>query len=322
MPSRTTKRNHLKKASWESPSTLENYGAFFTKLREHALLLVLAGYATTLLIWYACYGLLFQFSLGLLFLALIPLTVFLGRTTQLVREMIPFIVLLLSYEALQGVAGTVASGRIVQLIPHNGTYASSLIGTVQTVFYSPNLTDAMSVLYGLHFPVVIGSSVLLWYSNRVLYQRYVYSLVASSYISLLFYLLMPSAPPWYTGVATNLLDSGGVQFGASNLISSLDSVGELIESDKLAAFPSLHAAYIVLFCYFTLKLRKSYGLLSVPLTIGVLFSTIYLGQHYIIDLVAGAAIATCCVFIITRIGQNKNKSQTETRRIRLGSLVP
>ncbi len=280
---------------------------------------MLAGYATTLLVWYAYCGLLFQFSLGLLFLALVPPTVFLGRTTKLVREMTPFIVLLLSYEALQGVAGTVASGRIVQLVPHNGTSASSLIGTVQTVFYSPSLTDSMSVLYGLHFPLVMGSSVLLWYSNKVLYQRYVYSLVASSYISLLFYLLMPSAPPWYTGVATNLLDSGGVQFGASTLISSLDNAGEWIESDKLAAFPSLHAAYVVLFCYFTLKLRKSYGLFSVPLTIGVLFSTIYLGQHYIIDLVAGAAIAAACVFIITRTGWNRQKSQKETPRTELRS---
>ncbi len=250
---------------------------------------------------YAYYGLLFQFSPGLVFLALVPTTLFLGRTTQLVREMTPFIVLLLSYESLQGIAGTLASGRIVQLIPEAHKSTPTLVGIVQTIFYSPNMTDAMSALYGLHFPLVIGSAILLWYSDKTLYLRYVYSLVASSYISLLFYLFMPSAPPWYTGVATNLLDPGTVQFGASNLISSLDNVGELIESDKLAAFPSLHAAYIVLFCYFSLKLKKSYGLVSVPVTIGVLFSTIYLGQHFIIDLVAGAAIATACVSIITRL---------------------
>jgi membrane-associated phospholipid phosphatase len=267
---------------------------------------MLVGYAAILLVWYAYCGLLFQFSIGLVFLALVPLTLVLGRTTQLVREMTPFVVLLLSYEALQGIAGTVASGRIVQLIPHAGSSASSLVGTVQTVFYSPNLTDAMSVLYGLHFPLVMGSAILLWYSDKTLYRRYVYSLTASSYISLLFYLFMPSAPPWYTGVATNLLDSGTLQFGASNLISSLDNVGELIESDKLAAFPSLHAAYIVLFCYFTLKLRKKYGLVSLPITVGVLFSTIYLGQHFIIDLGAGAAIAAACVLIITRTAPARN----------------
>ncbi len=261
---------------------------------------MLGSYAATLFGWYAYCGLLFQFSIGLVFLALVPATLVLGRTIQLVREMTPFVVLLLSYEALQGMAGTFASGRIVQLVPHAGNSASSLVGIVQTSLYSPNLTDTMSVLYGLHFPLVMGSAILLWYSDKILYRRYAYSLAASSYISLLFYLFMPSAPPWYTGVATNLLDPGTVQFGASSLISSLDNIGELIESDKLAAFPSLHSAYIVLFCYFTMKLRKRYGLVSIPLTVGVLFSTVYLGQHYIIDLIAGAAIAGACAFTITR----------------------
>ena len=300
-------------------STFENSSILLTKLREHALLAMLAGYAAALLVRYAYYGLLFQFSLGLLFLALVPPTLFLGRTKKLVREMAPFIVLLLSYEALQGIAGTFASGRIVQLIPNAGKSASSLVGTVQSVFYSPNLTNAMSVFYGLHFPIVMGSAVLLWYSDKTLYQRYVYSLIASSYISLLFYLFMPSAPPWYTGVATNLLDSGTVQFGASNMISSLDNFGELIESDKLAAFPSLHAAYIVLFCYFTLKLRKRYGLVSVPITVGVLFSTIYLGQHFIIDLIAGAAIAAACVFIVTRTAAARNIPRPEIPNASFGS---
>ena len=158
---------------------------------------------------------------------------------------------------------------------------------------------------------------MLWYSDKTLYQRYVYSLVASSYISLFFYLFMPLAPPCYTGVSTNLLDPGAMQFGWSSLISSLDNIGELIESDKVAAFPSLHAAYVVLFCYFTLKLRKRYGLVSVPITVGVLFSTIYLGQHFIIDLVAGAAIAAACVFIVTRIAaRNTPRLETSSSSLR------
>ena len=107
---------------------------------------MLAGYVVTVLVWYAYYGVLFQFSIGLVFLSLVPTTLFLGRTTQLVREMTPFIVLLLSYESLQGVAGTLASGRIVQLIPEAHKSTLSLIGTVQTLFYSPKMTDAMSVL--------------------------------------------------------------------------------------------------------------------------------------------------------------------------------
>ena len=163
----------------------------------------------------------------------------------------------------------------------------------------------MSLLYGLHFPLVIGSAILLWYSNKILYKRYVYSLVACSYVSLVFYTLAQSAPPWYNGVASNLLATTSAQIGSSSIFSELARIGSLIESDKLAAFPSLHAAYVVLFSYFTIKLKRTYALVSIPIMVGVLFPTIYLGQHYIIDLVAGVAVAATCVLIVTRLDRRE-----------------
>jgi len=64
-------------------------------------------------------------------------------------------------------------------------------------------------------------------------------------------------------------------------------------------------AYVVLFSYFTTKLKRTYGLASIPITVGVLFSTIYLGQHYITDLVAGILVAATCVLIVTRLDRRR-----------------
>jgi len=246
---------------------------------------------------------LFSFSLGLVFLALLPLTLLLGRSAQFVKELTPFIVLLMSYEALQGVAGSLTLAPVIHQAGPGTSYG--IIEAVQSAFLSPDLTDAMSLLYGLHFPLVIGSAILLWYSNKILYKRYVYSLVACSYVSLVFYTLAPSAPPWYNGVASNLLATTSAQIGSSSIFSELARIGSLIESDKLAAFPSLHAAYVVLFSYFTIKLKRTYALVSIPIMVGVLFSTIYLGQHYITDLVAGVAVAATCVLIVTRLDRRE-----------------
>jgi hypothetical protein len=77
----------------------------FVRLRENAFLVMPAGYIVVLLLWYAYYGVLFSFSLELVFLALLPVTLLLGKTSQFVKELTPFIVLLMSYEALQGVTG-------------------------------------------------------------------------------------------------------------------------------------------------------------------------------------------------------------------------
>jgi len=70
------------------------------RLRENAFLVMPAGYGVVLILWYAHYGVLFSFSLGLVFLALLPLTLLLGRSAQFVKELTPFIVFLMSYEAL------------------------------------------------------------------------------------------------------------------------------------------------------------------------------------------------------------------------------
>jgi membrane-associated phospholipid phosphatase len=212
-----------------------------------------ASYGAVLVLWYAYYGVLFSFSLGLVFLALLPATLLLGRTAQFVKELSPFIVLLMSYEALQGVAGSLA------------------LAPVECGLNSLNET--------------IRDPRTCWMNT-----------------------LAPSAPPWYNGVASNVLATTSAQIGSSNLFSELARIGSLIESDKLAAFPSLHAAYVVLFSYFTIRLKRTYGLVSIPITIGVLFSTIYLGQHYITDLVAGVVVVASCVIIVTRMDRKGKTS--------------
>jgi len=274
---------------------------FLAKLRSNAFFLMLGGYACVLVVWYAYNGVLFQFSLGLWALAFLPVTLVLGKTRQFARELTPFIVLLLSYEALQGVAGSLAIIPVIHPTASSATITPyGFYQAVQSAFLSPDLTDVMTFLYGLHFPLIIIASVVFWYANRTIYKRYVYSLVAVSYVSLLFYIIAPSAPPWYNGVVTNLLASTSSQAGSSGIIGEFAKIGSMIESDKFAAFPSLHAAYAVLFGYFTIKLKKIYAVVSVPIVGGILFSTVYLGQHYIIDLIGGTAVAACCVFIMTR----------------------
>lgn len=272
------------------------------KLRTNAFFIMLGGYALVLVGWYAYNGVLFQFSLGLWALAFLPITLILGRTKQFARELTPFIVLLLSYEALQGVAGSIAIAPVIHPVASAAVVAPyGFYQAVQSALLSPDLTDLMTFLYGLHFPLIIVSAVLFWYSNRIIYKRYVYSLVAVSYVSLLFYVIAPSAPPWYNGVVTNLLANTSAQAGSSGIIGEFAKIGSLIESDKFAAFPSLHAAYAVLFGYFTIRLKRIYALFSVPIVGGILFSTIYLGQHYIVDLVGGIAVTAGAIFLMTRL---------------------
>lgn len=287
---------------------------FFETLQDNPLSVGLSAYCIILVTCYAYYGILFQFSLGLFFLATIPVILALGMSRGVIKEVAPFIVVILSYEALQGLTGVFASGHVVQIVHPSTTF--NLVAAVQNKFYSDEVTDVATLFYSLHFPLVIVSAVLLWHADKTLYRKYSYSIIAVSYVSLVVYALAPTAPPWYTGAALNLLQASGLHEGSVNFWSTLASLGERIESDQLAAFPSLHAAYAVLFCYFTTKSRRLYGLVSAPVTAGVLFSTIYLGQHFIIDLVGGVTVAGICAILVSRLLSARNN------RIRTNITMP
>jgi membrane-associated phospholipid phosphatase len=131
-------------------------------------------------------------------------------------------------------------------------------------------------------------------------------MVLTSYAALATFILIPTAPPWYEGVARDLFYGG-----SSAVPSGLLSFVSMFESDKFAAFPSLHTAYAIIFCYFMIKLDRRLAYVAVPVAAGVLFSTLYLGQHYMLDIVAGAAYALVPCLIAERLrvvpfGKRKN----------------
>ena len=63
----------------------------------------------------------------------------------------------------------------------------------------------------------------------------------------------------------------------------------------VAAFPSLHAAHMLFLFVMAQKRHKLLFTIYVPWTILLLISTIYLGWHYVTDLIAGALITLICM---------------------------
>jgi membrane-associated phospholipid phosphatase len=259
------------------------------------------AYLAVLLIYYLRSGTFFQFLLGIYAMAALPIVWFLGRTREFLKNWMPLIILLLSYEALNGLTGTFASsGTLVSLYSYDRLlWGFNLTGTVQSLWNSAPLTIFFIFIYSLHFPLVIIASVYFWYTNKAIYGKYASALLLTSYLALATFLIMPTAPPWYSGIAKDLMQDTR---GPTVLLSStLGRLSSLIESDKFAAFPSLHTAYVTLFSYYTVKAKLSLGLISLPLLVGVLLSTIYLGQHYVIDLIGGAAYALVVILVVNKI---------------------
>jgi membrane-associated phospholipid phosphatase len=262
--------------------------------------------------FYLVYGRLLQFLPLVFFFVAIPIVALLGPSKGLLKYWTPLLLILLSYEALAGTVGAIAaSDGVTSLYAlDSAIWKFNLTGWVQSTFTSPPLTTLATLLYAIHMPLVAATAATVWFLRKDYFGKYVTAMALTSYSALATFILLPTSPPWYVGAAANLLQGSG----ASAVSTSFAWITNLVESDAFAAFPSLHGAYAITFCYFMLKLDKRLGLVAVPVMFGILFSTLYLGQHYLIDLLAGAlyALVPCLLserFQIFNVKQDPGTAQ-------------
>ncbi|HXQ93294.1 MAG TPA: phosphatase PAP2 family protein [Nitrososphaerales archaeon] len=295
----------------------------FQWVRYNSYSLLVAGYCSLVLLSYVYFGLLFQYQEGLVSLALIPLVYLVGLKKQSLRDWVRFVILMLSYEALQGVTTSlVASRGLFSIYPIDRMlWGVNLTGQIQNFFYSNIVTYVATTFYGLHLFLVVVLALTLWFTRKTQFKSYVYAVVISSYFCLVVFVLVPTSPPWYLGVAVDLLQKpGAVPSSVAPTISWIDESIIQFVADKFAAFPSMHAAYAVLFGYYMTRVRRSFALFAIPVMIGILFSTLYLGQHYLLDLIGGAAVALGSIAISNRLVRNL-KDSTATENMRANYIV-
>jgi len=265
----------------------------FERLRSNYYLVMVAAYLAVLFFAYFRFGILFQFTLGLYALMTLPLILLASRQKlAFVKSWTPFIIVILLYEALQGViSAAVSQSGVISLYPLDSLiWGFNLTGAIQAALLSPSLTALMIFLYSMDPLLVVLASLYFWHSDKSVYGRYVFAVAITSYSALITFLFFPTAPPWYEGVAHNLLQ------GAGAMAQVYSNFTNMVQINKFAAFPSLHAAYAIVFLYYMQRKGTRYGLVALPITAGMLLSTIYLGQHYVIDLVGGAAYClTACI---------------------------
>lgn len=274
-----------------------------------SLLAAVLIYVIIVVAAYLRFGTLPEITLGAVAVLILPFAGLILRSKEFVKSSALIVAVLLTYEALQGITGAlVTSGNVVSLAWVDNTLVGSNFAlSVQRAFLSSAATLISTVFYGLHIFLILIALVLFWFKDRAVYRGYTYSLVVTSYLALLTFVALPTAPPWMTGTAQNLLGAGYKEL--PTVLQELQKVLLSGESDLVAAFPSLHAAYATLFSIFMFKLGRRYGVVSLPIAGGVYFSIIYLGQHYLIDLLGGVAYAAISVYAVDLIlGRLRPKS--------------
>jgi len=155
------------------------------------------------------------------------------------------------------------------------------------------LTEVASILYATFYVIPLAIAVVLYRSHRrAEFHSFVFAVAATFLASYAGYLLAPAAGPRVApGDETTL---GGAAMGAW-----LQVFLHFFEWNRLDAFPSGHTALALVYLSLGWRLLPQWRW-RLPLavaTVGIVFSTVYLSLHYIVDLVAGAMLAAVMVAV-------------------------
>lgn len=119
-----------------------------------------------------------------------------------------------------------------------------------------------------------------------------------------FYWLIPTAPPWYAAPESTVAADGlavrrmMVEYGEHFWRDGWGPLYSVLGGNPLAAMPSLHFATSLMAALLLAEVGPVAGAFGFAYTATLGFALVYLGEHYLVDLLAGAALTTA----VRRIG--------------------
>jgi PAP2 superfamily/Glycosyltransferase family 87 len=222
------------------------------------------------------------------------------RRIEFVRDFAPFVLLLLSYDALRGFADDLTSHvHVGYPIAADRFLFFGHVPTqeLQRRFFDPwnaQWYDSLAaLLHTAHFVVPLLFAALIWQHRRDQYWRFMASLLLLSYAAFVTFVLVPTAPPWWASVNGHLEGVRLIQ-----LSSHTAFLYDKVSPNEIAAMPSLHAAYPWLFFLFACRLWGKRGLPVVLYPLAVFLAVVYLGHHYVIDVIGGVAYASAAYVLV------------------------
>lgn len=149
------------------------------------------------------------------------------------------------------------------------------------------------VFYILHILLPVALAWLIWRYKIEYFRRYIGCFLLISLGGFIVYTLYPAAPPWMAAEHGKLAGLHQILPAAWNSFGyHLARYFRSATPDQVAAIPSLHAAFPT---FFWLYVRRIWGwrwaLLAIVYPLSIWFGVVYMGEHYVLDVLLGIALA-------------------------------
>jgi membrane-associated phospholipid phosphatase len=176
-----------------------------------------------------------------------------------------------------------------------------------------------SLAYNLHLPEPYIVGYFLWRIDRVVYFRFVASGLLLLILGFITFILFPAMPPWLSSLRYDrphdvfngfnpFVHSHPLPFHGTPIFYFFKLAG-----DAVAAFPSEHAAFPLLEY---LALRAAIGKRARPYLLWiamVLFTIVYLGEHWVTDAIAGYLYALVIWAFVTWVTGTSHSRRKQVR---------
>ncbi|MBI3972828.1 MAG: phosphatase PAP2 family protein [Chloroflexi bacterium] len=232
-----------------------------------------------------------------------------GRGRQFVRDWIPLVATAAAFVFLRQLAVASpfprAGADVVRL--EMALFGGELPTTwLQQRLYVPGdsslLDYAATAVHASYFFgfVVVGLGV--WLLARSKIRLYTRGLALTFALGLAGYVLVPTEPPWLAareGLGPPAARITVETTQRTQLTAGMVATGRAWQGDPdalgdpnpSAAMPSVHTAITVALALYLARVHPALGAFGWTYTLAMGFSLVYLGEHYVLDVVAGAACA-------------------------------
>ncbi len=156
---------------------------------------------------------------------------------------------------------------------------------------SPLLTDLLQLSYASYYflPITLGA-FLLARRDKEAFERSLFLIMLCFYLSYVGYMLWPALGPRFTVDHLQHIELRGLFIAGpvQELLNRLEGI-------KRDAFPSGHTGVALTVLYLAFRHEKRLFGYFAPVVLALIFSTVYLRYHYVVDVIAGVVLATVTI---------------------------
>ena len=233
-----------------------------------------------------------------------------GRARSFLISFVPYAAVWFIFTALRSLSDETILARTLNLKVaqlerwlFNGQYPTVML---QDRFFDPSHLHWYDYfLTGIHWSYFIiphAVAIRTWQKNPALFRHYLAALILLLAVGLCIYFLIPANPPWLApepvnspsaAVVYRVMETIGKELGGGVYNASYRVIGE---SNAIAAMPSIHMAITFLLVFPAFYAGKRWGIAALVYSGLMGYSLVYLGEHYVVDVVVGCIVTAYAWF--------------------------